>query len=70
MSFTLNPMNSKDSEEGRINTLKDVKANFGFKPLVKRKALVVSSENMEPTTKAIGMGKGLLGMQGKMGDTS
>ena len=29
--------------------LKDLKAKFGFKPLVKKIALVVSSEDIEPT---------------------
>ena len=46
-------------------TLKDLKAKFGFKPLVERRALVVSSNDMEPTefhsmreaTKVIGMGE-------------
>ena len=31
-------------------TLKDLKAKFGFNPLVKRRALVVYSEGLEPTT--------------------
>ena len=45
--------------------LKDLKAKLGFKPLVERGALVVSSEDMEPTrldsmrkaAKAIGVGE-------------
>ena len=47
---------------------KDLKAKFGFKPLVERIALVVSSEDMKTTkfdsmrkaTKAIGMGEGAI----------
>ena len=31
-------------------TLKDLKAMFGFKPLVDRRKLVVSAKDMEPTT--------------------
>ena len=48
--------------------LKDLKAKFGLKPLVERRVLVVSSEDIEPTTfdsmrkvaKAIGMSKGAI----------
>ena len=47
--------------------LRDLKAKFGLKPLVERRALVVSSEGMKPTkfdsmrkaAKAIGIGEGL-----------
>ena len=35
--------------ERNYYTLKDQKAKFGFKPLVERKVLVVSSEGMEPS---------------------
>ena len=31
-------------------TLSDLKAKFGFKPLVERRKLVISAEDMEPTT--------------------
>ena len=48
--------------------LRDIKAKFGFKLLVKMRALVVSLEGMEPTkfdsmrkaTKAIGIGEGII----------
>ena len=30
--------------------LKELKAKFGFKPMYNRRTLVISSENMEPTT--------------------
>ena len=70
--------------KGRNNyMLKDLKAKFGFKPLVERGALVVSSNDMESTeflsireaAKAIGVGeraweKGSLGIQGTMGEIS
>ena len=37
--------------KGRNNyMLRDLKAKFGFKSLVERRVLVVSSEGMEPTT--------------------
>ena len=49
-------------------TLKDLKVKFGFKPLVKRRVLVVSLEDMEPTmfgsmreaTKAISVGEDII----------
>ena len=49
-------------------TLKDLKAKFGFKPLIERRALVVSSNDMEPTkfdsmrnyAKFIGVGEGVI----------
>ena len=48
--------------------LRDLKAKFGFKPLVERRVLVVSSEGMDPTkfdsmkkaTKAIGVEEGVI----------
>ena len=48
--------------------LKDLKAKFGCKPLVERRALVVSSEDVKPTTfgsmreatKVIGVGEGAI----------
>ena len=48
--------------------LRDLMAKFSFKPLVKRRVLVVSSEGMEPATfdcmrkaaKAIGVGEGVI----------
>ena len=48
--------------------LKELKANFGFKPMYNRRTLVISSEDMEPTTfdylrkaaKAIGVLYGVL----------
>ena len=57
--------------KGRQNYVsKDLKAKFGFKPLVERRALMVSSEGMEPTkfssmrkvAKAIRVGEGVIGM--------
>ena len=66
------------SSRQRIDyALKDLKTKFCFKPLVKRRALVVSSEGIGPSTKfdsmrksakAIGIGEGSLGMQGAMGE--
>ena len=49
-------------------TLKDLEAKFGFNLLVERRVLVVSLEDMEPTTfgsmreaaKVIGMGEGVI----------
>ena len=36
--------------KGRNNyTLKELKAKFGFKPMYDRRALVISSKDMEPT---------------------
>ena len=54
---------------GRNNhVLKDLKAKFGFKPLIKRRVLVVFSNDMEPTkldsmrkaAKTIGVGEGVI----------
>ena len=58
--------------------LKDLKAKFGFKPLVDRRKLVVSAEGMEPTTfnsikqaaKAIGVGEKVIGYARKKGRDS
>ena len=49
-------------------TLKDLKAKFCFKPLIQRRALVVSSNDMEPTkvdsmrkaAKSIGVAEGAI----------
>ena len=54
---------------GKNYALKDLKAMFGFKPLKVRTALIVSSEDMEPTkfdsmrqaTRAIGVGERIIG---------
>ena len=55
--------------KGRNNyVLKDVKAKYGFKPLIERRALVVSSNDMEPTkvdsirkvAKSIGVVEGVI----------
>ena len=48
--------------------LKELKAKFGLKPMYNRKTLVISSEDMEPTTfdsmrkaaKAIGVAEGVI----------
>ena len=46
--------------------LKDLKAKFGFKPFIERRALVVSSNDMESTNfysmaaKSIGVGEGII----------
>ena len=57
--------------EGRNNyTFKDLKAKFGFKPLIERRVLVVSLNDMEPTkfdsvgkaAKSVGVGEGSSGM--------
>ena len=42
-------MKSKGFKGRKDHTLRDLKAKFGFKPLAKRRALVVSLEGMEPT---------------------
>ena len=73
----LKPISHKEFNEfikgkgfiGRYNyVLKDLKAKFSFRPFIKTKALVVSSNDMEPTTfdsmrkatKALGMGEGVI----------
>ena len=56
--------------------LGDLKAKFGFKPLVERRVLVTSLEGMEPTkfdsmrkaTKAIGIGEGVVRYARKNGE--
>ena len=46
----MNLWKAKDLKEGRDNyALKDLKSRFGCKPLIKRRVLVVSSNDMEPT---------------------
>ena len=42
-------MKGKGCKGRKDYTLRDLKAKFSFKPLVERKALVVSSEGVEPT---------------------
>ena len=57
---------------------KELKAEFGFKPMYDRRTLVDFPKDMEPTefdsmrkaAKAIGVGEGALGMQITMGKTS
>ena len=40
--------------KGRDNyKLKELKAKFGFKPMYDRRTLVISSEDMEPTTSTL-----------------
>ena len=54
--------------ERKNYTLKDLKAKFGLKPLIERRALVVSLNDMEPTkfdsmrkaAKSIGVGEGVI----------
>ena len=61
-------MNGKGFKGRKDYTLRDLKAKFGFKPLVERRVSVVSLEGMEPTmfdsikkvTKAIGVGEGFI----------
>ena len=55
----LQPLNHKQFNEFRKGKgfkgrndykLKELKAKFGFKPMYDRRMLVISSEDMEPTT--------------------
>ena len=58
----------KGFKERNNYVLKDLKAKFGFKPLIKSRVLVVSSNDMEPTkfdsmrkaAKFIGVGEGAI----------
>ena len=76
-SYELKPISHKEFSEfikskglkGSNNyPLKDLKAKFGFKHLIKRRALVVSSNNREPATfdsmkkaaETIGVGEGVI----------
>ena len=56
--------------KGRKNyTLRYIKAKFGFKPLVERRALVISLKVMEPTKfDSMRKDKGSLGMRVTMGE--
>ena len=58
----------KGFERRKDYTLGDLKVKFHFKPMVKKRALVVSLESIEPTkfdsmrkdAKAIGVGEGVI----------
>ena len=63
-------MNGKGFKGRKDYMLRDIKAKFGFKPLVKRRALVISLEGMElestkfnsmrKAAKTIGKGEGVI----------
>ena len=61
-------MKGKGFKGRKNNTLKDLKAKFSFKPLIKRRVLVVSLNDMEPTkfdsmrkaAKSFGVGEGVI----------